>query len=163
MSKHRRRGSKYRKVRKAAFERDNYICQSCGCKCAPAISQKIKNLKKSAEKKLEAMPWGFSLDMSPKYDNEITLDHIVPTSQGGAAYDIDNMQTLCNKCHVEKTRQENISNDHNNLVDISCTICREVFSNKNLFKEHMIKEHGIQVTRRGIEIYYKTGDTSNER
>ena len=34
-------------------------------------------------------------------------DHIVPLSQGGAVYDMDNGQTLCHRCHSVKTVTEN--------------------------------------------------------
>lgn len=40
-------------------------------------------------------------------DNEV--DHIVPLEQGGAAMDINNMQTLCggpDGCHTRKTASE---------------------------------------------------------
>jgi 5-methylcytosine-specific restriction enzyme A len=36
----------------------------------------------------------------------IDVDHIVPISQGGAAYDHANLQTLCKPCHIKKTSQE---------------------------------------------------------
>jgi 5-methylcytosine-specific restriction enzyme A len=35
------------------------------------------------------------------------VDHIVPLSQGGAAYDADNLQALCSRCHQRKTAHEN--------------------------------------------------------
>lgn len=33
-------------------------------------------------------------------------DHIVPMSQGGAALSLDNLQTLCDRCHNVKSGQE---------------------------------------------------------
>ena len=42
-----------------------------------------------------------------RIDNE--CDHIVPLEQGGAAMDINNMQTLCggpDGCHTRKTKDE---------------------------------------------------------
>ena len=34
------------------------------------------------------------------------LDHIVPRSQGGPDYDMDNLQPLCFSCHDKKRRTE---------------------------------------------------------
>lgn len=35
------------------------------------------------------------------------VDHIQPIVEGGAAYDQNNLQTLCASCHSKKTRREN--------------------------------------------------------
>lgn len=37
---------------------------------------------------------------------EAHADHIVPITEGGARYDVDNGQTLCVRCHGSKTRKE---------------------------------------------------------
>ena len=37
----------------------------------------------------------------------LECDHTVPLHHGGARYALDNLQTLCRNCHVEKTRREN--------------------------------------------------------
>ena len=37
---------------------------------------------------------------------QLEVDHIKPMGEGGAAYDIDNLQTLCRGCHIAKTRAE---------------------------------------------------------
>ena len=34
------------------------------------------------------------------------VDHIKPVSQGGAEFDPANLQTLCRRCHMAKTRAE---------------------------------------------------------
>ena len=31
------------------------------------------------------------------------VDHIIPLSEGGAPYDLENTQTLCRPCHFDKT------------------------------------------------------------
>lgn len=38
---------------------------------------------------------------------EAHADHIVPVSQGGARFDLENGQTLCHSCHSRKTMTEN--------------------------------------------------------
>ncbi|MEP0826251.1 MAG: HNH endonuclease, partial [Nitrososphaera sp.] len=37
---------------------------------------------------------------------ELTVDHVIPISRGGAVMDEDNMQLLCFSCHRRKTRRE---------------------------------------------------------
>ena len=34
------------------------------------------------------------------------VDHIVPINKGGAALDIDNLQSLCNPCHNRKSAMD---------------------------------------------------------
>ncbi|WP_299907673.1 HNH endonuclease signature motif containing protein [uncultured Paracoccus sp.] len=36
----------------------------------------------------------------------IEVDHIAPLRNGGAPYDLDNLQCLCPACHARKTRLE---------------------------------------------------------
>ena len=36
----------------------------------------------------------------------LECDHVVPLHRGGAPFDLDNLQTLCRRCHVEKSRGE---------------------------------------------------------
>jgi 5-methylcytosine-specific restriction enzyme A len=39
--------------------------------------------------------------------NDLTLDHIVSMSQGGAPYDVRNTQVLCRSCNVRKRHVTN--------------------------------------------------------
>jgi len=34
------------------------------------------------------------------------VDHIIPINEGGAVFDVANLQTLCNKCHNIKSAKE---------------------------------------------------------
>ena len=36
----------------------------------------------------------------------LEVDHIMPLSQGGAALDLDGLQTLCRDCHLAKSSVE---------------------------------------------------------
>jgi len=36
----------------------------------------------------------------------LIVDHIKPIALGGKEYDLDNLQTLCEKCHREKTKKD---------------------------------------------------------
>jgi 5-methylcytosine-specific restriction endonuclease McrA len=38
---------------------------------------------------------------------DLTIDHKVPVSAGGDAFDLNNLQVLCHNCHKKKTRLEN--------------------------------------------------------
>ena len=37
----------------------------------------------------------------------LEVDHVKSVSRGGAFWDPENLQSLCRKCHIEKTRGEN--------------------------------------------------------
>ena len=37
----------------------------------------------------------------------LEVDHVVPLKRGGDPWDPDNLQALCRRCHIEKTRREN--------------------------------------------------------
>ena len=58
------------------LERDNYICQHCGCKTRPNLKNKYH----------------------PKYPN---IDHIIPLSKGGE-HSRRNTQCLCHQCNIIK-------------------------------------------------------------
>ena len=34
------------------------------------------------------------------------VDHIIPVSEGGGMYDMDNLQSLCSLCHARKTAED---------------------------------------------------------
>ncbi len=36
----------------------------------------------------------------------VLVDHIIPRQQGGADLDLDNLQSLCQSCHNQKTAKE---------------------------------------------------------
>ena len=36
----------------------------------------------------------------------LECDHVMPLRRGGAPYDPENLQTLCRRCHVDKTAGE---------------------------------------------------------
>ena len=48
---------------------------------------------------------GWRCQRCKRYGNE--CDHRTPLRNGGAPYDMDNLQTLCRGCHIDKTRAEN--------------------------------------------------------
>lgn len=36
------------------------------------------------------------------------VDHIVPRHRGGEMFALDNLQTLCQQCHIQKTKNDSI-------------------------------------------------------
>jgi 5-methylcytosine-specific restriction endonuclease McrA len=40
-------------------------------------------------------------------DRELHVDHIEPIADGGHPFDLGNLQTLCSRCHHQKTAEEN--------------------------------------------------------
>lgn len=87
------------------FERDNYTCRKCGV-----------NNKKLEEWSAREIKWWSKGIRGINYEGEtgdiqpekvyFEADHIVPIALGGAEYDLDNYQTLCDKCHKKKTASE---------------------------------------------------------
>ena len=46
----------------------------------------------------------------------LEVDHREPLGEGGAPYDLSNLQTLCRSCHVAKTRLERRGEDPEEVV-----------------------------------------------
>ena len=89
------------------FERDNHTCIKCGATQNPFfawIERRDKWNKKNA-------PYGVKIyenetgDKQPEIIN-LEADHIKPIALGGDEYDLNNYQTLCDKCHRKKTSSE---------------------------------------------------------
>ncbi len=39
----------------------------------------------------------------------LEVDHVVPLHKGGDLYGSENLQTLCRRCHLQKTSRENMT------------------------------------------------------
>ena len=37
----------------------------------------------------------------------LECDHVLPVAAGGCKYDLSNLQALCRRCHISKSRAEN--------------------------------------------------------
>jgi len=86
------------RVKVAIRRRDNHICQICACD--------IKALKRA---------WLVDRDKFLIYDERRNFtklnpepreeyDHIIPFSEGGLTI-LENMRTLCSKCHKKRTKE----------------------------------------------------------
>lgn len=118
-------------LRGRCFERDNHTCQKCGTnnKASEAWQERFEKWLEPYYKKL---PKGFTRsgyygqwfskelgrittpaevythltgDKCPK-TVYFEADHIVPVALGGDQYDLNNYQTLCERCHGRKTARE---------------------------------------------------------
>ena len=96
-------------LRARVFERDRGVCAVCRVDCLAELRH-IKRLRGAGRAKAIA-EWGLSpsafAPSTPRYrsrnpSRRKTLwdaDHIVPVAEGGGECDLDNMRTLCLKCH----------------------------------------------------------------
>ncbi|HEX4770969.1 MAG TPA: HNH endonuclease signature motif containing protein [Bryobacteraceae bacterium] len=83
-------------LRERVFERDRGICAACGLDCVSEYAR-IRRLR-GAAKANAILSWQLRGRKS-LWD----ADHILPVSQGGGECDLDNMRTLCLKCHRART------------------------------------------------------------
>ncbi len=56
--------------------------------------------------KLELQPLCEECLRNDKHTTAKVADHITPINRGGAPLDIENLQSLCNRCHNIKSAQE---------------------------------------------------------
>jgi len=83
-------------LRKRVFERDHGVCALCGINCVREWRH-IKRLRGGARLKAIA-EWGLR-----RRNSLWDADHIRPVAEGGGECDLENMRTLCLKCHRAQT------------------------------------------------------------
>lgn len=75
--------------------------------------QKIRNCKEWRGKKgaralqLFNFPWCQECFKNEIYEEAEQVDHIIPLEDGGEPFDPGNLQSLCFRCHVLKSAEEN--------------------------------------------------------
>jgi 5-methylcytosine-specific restriction endonuclease McrA len=85
-------------LRERVFERDRGICAKCGIDCV-ALLHNLRRLRGAA--RIRAFSdWGL-----PKRKSLWDADHKTPVAEGGGECDLDNMQTLCIRCHRTATAE----------------------------------------------------------
>jgi len=87
-------------LREKVLERDKGICSQCGADCIAAWSH-LKRLRGAARLKAFS-EWGIN---SRSRKSLWDADHIVPVSEGGGECDLQNIRTLCLKCHRQTTAE----------------------------------------------------------
>jgi 5-methylcytosine-specific restriction enzyme A len=91
-------------LREKVFERDRAICAGCGIDCLHAERQ-LKRLRGAARLKA-LLAWGFGAGARAGSRKSLwDADHIVPVVEGGGECDLENIRTLCLKCHRAVTAQ----------------------------------------------------------
>lgn len=85
-------------VKRAVIERDKHICQICGLDIRAAYVAWRKARPATGYFMQPAWREWFKGKVKEEYD------HIIPFCEGGATV-VENMRTLCQKCHRERTAQ----------------------------------------------------------
>ena len=91
-----------RYVREKVLERDRGVCAQCGVDCLAAWKH-LKRLRGAASLKAR-LEWGLRLGSAGR-KSLWDADHIVPVVEGGGECDLENIRTLCLKCHRAVTAQ----------------------------------------------------------
>ena len=83
-------------LREQVFERDRGVCAQCGLD-TEALRRDKRKLDYRARRQFEK-DWG-------ERRHYWEADHIVPVVEGGGECDLENMRTLCLKCHMVATAE----------------------------------------------------------
>ncbi len=85
-------------LREKVFERDHGICAECGIDTVIA-SRKLRFARGAKRRELSAY-WGLrQRSRKSLWD----ADHILPVIEGGGECDLENIRTLCLRCHHKAT------------------------------------------------------------
>src|ERR1700678_3805703 len=91
-------------LREKVLERDRAVCATCGIDCLHA-ERELKRLRGAARLKA-LLAWGFGAGARASSRKSLwDADHIVPVVEGGGECDLENIRTLCLKCHRAVTAQ----------------------------------------------------------
>src|SRR5271165_979804 len=87
-------------LREKVLARDRGICALCRVDCE-AVWRNLRRLRGAARLKL-LRDWG----LKPGWRKSLwDADHIVPVVEGGGECDLENIRTLCLKCHRAATAE----------------------------------------------------------
>lgn len=87
-------------LREKVLERDRGICAKCGVDCLET-ERRVKRLRGAARLKA-LLDWGLRGSFRKTLWD---ADHIVPVVEGGGECDLENIRTLCLKCHRAATAE----------------------------------------------------------
>jgi len=86
-------------LRERVFERDRGVCAACGLNTV-AEWRRIRRLR-GARRLAALSEWGLARGRRRSLWD---ADHILPVAEGGGECDLENLRTLCLKCHRAATR-----------------------------------------------------------
>jgi 5-methylcytosine-specific restriction protein A len=89
-------------IREKVLQRDHGVCAQCGVDCLAAW-RNLKRLRGAPRLKAR-WEWGLRLGSTGR-KSLWDADHIVPVVEGGGECDLENIRTLCLKCHRLVTSQ----------------------------------------------------------
>ena len=81
-------------LREQVFERDRGICATCGIDSL-AAARKLR-YSRGAKRSALLAHWGLKTRTRKSLWD---ADHILPVAEGGGECDLDNIRTLCLRCH----------------------------------------------------------------
>jgi hypothetical protein len=81
-------------------QRDKGICQMCGLDTVKATKEWHASRPKDI---YSSTGWGL-YNAWRRLEPKVNYDHIIPFSEGGLTV-LENMRTLCEPCHKERTKQ----------------------------------------------------------
>lgn len=85
-------------VREKVYERDRGVCSGCGVDTLAASRQ--LRYSRGERRKALLLHWGLRTRTRRSLWD---ADHIVPVAEGGGECDLDNIRTLCLRCHRAAT------------------------------------------------------------
>ena len=85
-------------VREQVFKRDKGVCSGCGVNTM-AEARRLRYARGASRKALLAH-WGLKARTRKSLWD---ADHIVPVAEGGGQCDLENIRTLCLRCHRAAT------------------------------------------------------------
>ena len=91
-------------LRKVVFERDQGVCALCGLDTA-ALEAAIVAIPCHTEARGYWRSHVLRKEGWPTKGSLWLADHIVPVAEGGGDLGMDNLRTLCHKCHLKETRE----------------------------------------------------------
>jgi 5-methylcytosine-specific restriction protein A len=89
-------------IREKVLQRDRGVCAQCGVDCLEAWTH-LKRLRGAARLKAR-IAWGLPAG-AVRRKSLWDADHIIPVVEGGGECDLENIRTLCLKCHRLVTAQ----------------------------------------------------------
>ena len=88
-------------LRRAVYERDHGVCSKCGLDTVK-LEQELRQLPVGAERDARKLALGFPAHRDSLWD----ADHVQPVAEGGGLCGLDNMATLCIRCHVGRRKKQ---------------------------------------------------------